>query len=206
MRTRRLGTLLVSLGACIFLASIAFLPVSDFYFASGREREAALWMKAQAAPPRRISVPSRIEPEYLLEIPKIRLRAVVPELEPYVFSGRNTPKLRRYGLGQVPYTAKLRNVSPGNEGTAAIAGHRTTYGAPLRNLHLLGPGDTILLRKNGYVQRWEVVHLATVPANALYAIRSSPRTRRLAILACSPPFSARNRVIVYAKLVSEGGE
>ncbi|MGQ0549520.1 MAG: class E sortase [Armatimonadota bacterium] len=141
---------------------------------------------------------------YLLDIPRIGLRAVVRELEPEVFSGRNTPALKRYGLGQVPYTVGLRNVSPGGEGTAAITGHRTTSGAPFRYLDRLRPGDVIVIRKGGVEQRWAVVGSATVGPRAVDAIRSRSGSRRLALLACDPPFSASERLIVYAELKREG--
>jgi len=142
---------------------------------------------------------------YLLDIPKIRLRVVVRELEPEVFSGKNTPRLRRFGLGQVPYSPGLRNVSPGAEGTAVIAGHRTTSGAPLRDLHRLGPGDQIVLRKGEVEQHWKVVYATTVAPHQVEAIQSRPGTRRLAIVACSPPFSDAARLVVYAELEPEGG-
>ena len=35
---------------------------------------------------------------------------------------------------------------PGQEGNAAIAGHRTTYGAPFHRLDELKPGDEITSR------------------------------------------------------------
>jgi sortase A len=140
---------------------------------------------------------------YLLLIPSIGLRAVVRELEPAVFSGRNTPALKRYGLGQVPYTSVLRNVSPGAVGTAAIAGHRTTSGAPFRHLNRLRPGALIIVRKGGVEQRWVVVRSQTVPPGAVEAIASRPGTRSLVLLACSPPFSARERLIVHARLQDE---
>lgn len=141
---------------------------------------------------------------YLLEIPKIRVRAIVRELEPEVFSGRNTARLKRFGLGQLPYSSTLRNVSPGEEGMAVIAGHRTTSGAPLRQLHRLGPGDVIVLRKGAVEQRWEVVYSVTVSPAQVDAIRSRPLTHRLALMACSPPFGATARLIVYASLVQKG--
>lgn len=171
----------------------------------------AAW--AQAFPPESsaelpapAASPGVIEPGpdgYLLEIPKLGLRAVVRELEPEVFSGRNTRMLKRFGLGQVPYSEGLKNVSPGAEGAAVIAGHRTTSGAPFRNLDRLGPGDLIIIRKGDAKQRWTVVYSITVAPSDVDAIRSQPGTRRLAILACSPPFSDARRLIVYAAPADE---
>jgi LPXTG-site transpeptidase (sortase) family protein len=144
------------------------------------------------------------EAGYLLEIPKLGLKAIVRQLEPEVFSGRNTPRLKRFGLGQVPFTTTLRNVSPGADGTAVITGHRTTSGAPFRNLHRLGPGDAIILRQGSEEQRWTVAYAMIVPPERTDSIRSRPGARRLVIMACSPPFSAHERLIVYATLSNKG--
>ncbi len=138
---------------------------------------------------------------YLLEIPKIGVQAIVHSLEPDVFAGRNTPTLKRYGVGQVPFTPDLGNVSPGASGTAVITGHRTTSGAPFRHLDRLEPGDVIIIRKGAREQRWTVVSSATVAPGRVEVIRSLPGTRRLAVVACSPPFSDRARLIVYARLI-----
>lgn len=160
----------------------------------------------EEAPPASPSQKTLIVPGtegYLLEIPAIGVRAVVRELELSVFSGKNTPLLKRYGLGQVPYTENLQNVSPGGEGTAAITGHRTTSGAPFRHIDRLRPGDAIIVSSRGMTQEWEVVRSVTVLPSAVEAIRSRPGTRSLVILACNPPFSAAERLIVYARLKRE---
>ena len=138
---------------------------------------------------------------YLLVIPRIGLRLVVRMLEPVVLAGVNTPTLRRDGAGQVPFTAELRNVSPGEDGTAVIAGHRTTSGAPFRHLDVLRPGDLITLRQATAVQQWRVDRSAVISPLDLGAIRSHAGVRRLVLLACTPPFSARARLMIDARLV-----
>ncbi len=143
---------------------------------------------------------------YLLLIPKIGVRAIVHTLEPTVFSGHNTPMLKRYGVGQIPYTPDLRNVSPGADGTAAITGHRTTSGAPFRHIDRLQQGDLIIIRKSALEQRWRVASSTTTAPSQVKAIRSVPGARRLVVLACDPPFSARERLIVYASIVTVKGD
>src|SRR3954452_11465813 len=54
-----------------------------------------------------------------------------------VVQGTNTTSLRK-GPGHYPKTAM-----PGQGGTVAIAGHRTTYLAPFRTINQLKPGDVI---------------------------------------------------------------
>ncbi len=195
-------------GGILVQGASSIVQFVDNQVARTRQQETEAWIQrhdlpstpAVTAPRIRTAVIAAGKEGYLLEIPKIGLRAVVRELEPEVFAGKNTPALKRYGLGQVPYTAYLKNVSPGAEGMAAITGHRTTSGAPFKHIDRLRPGDAIIIRKGGAEQRWAVLHSATVPPSAVEAIRSHPGSRRLAILACDPPFSAKARLIIYAGL------
>ena len=55
-------------------------------------------------------------------------------LDTVVVQGTDTASLR-IGPGHFPETTL-----PGQDGTVAIAGHRTTYGAPFRHVQLLRPG------------------------------------------------------------------
>ena len=67
-----------------------------------------------------------------IHIPKIGLdRAVV--------QGVGVPDLRK-GPGHYPDSPM-----PGQLGNAAIAGHRTTYGAPFNRIDELAPGDEITI-------------------------------------------------------------
>lgn len=192
------------------------VALSDSVVARLRAGETSAWIRAhdiapvatpvQAAPTpvaRRETVITPGKEGYLLIVPRIGVRAVVRQLEPDVFSGRNTPTLKRYGLGQVPYTQQLRNVSPGADGTTAITGHRTTSGAPFRHIDRLRPGDLIVVRKNGVEQQWVVESSAVVPPSAVTTIESRPGVKRLVLLACTPPFSARERLLVRARLQQE---
>jgi len=208
-RRHRASLVLIVFGCLLALGAPFVVQLSDAYVARSRSREADGWARRDQSPAfmraaagrRTVVVPDR--DGYLLVIPKIGLRVVVRELEPDVFSGRNTPTLKRYGLGQVPYTKELRNGSPGAEGTAVIAGHRTTSGAPFRRLDLLRRGDLIVVRKGGVEQQWVVESSVIVPPSAVNVIRSRPGTRRLAIMACNPPFSAKERLVVHANLRHE---
>jgi LPXTG-site transpeptidase (sortase) family protein len=215
-RLRRLGVILIACGLAAAVTPTALVRIADHRAAGDRGADVDHWMRGgspvavrQTGPPR---APTgfpviRAGPEgYLLEIPKLGLRAIVHELEPEVFLGRNTPRLKRFGLGQVPYSEALKNVAPGEEGTAVIAGHRTTSGAPFRQLDRLGPGDLIIIRSAETEQRWAVVYATTVIPQEVDAIRSRAGARRLVILACSPPFSAAKRLVVYASPVRQGEE
>lgn len=203
---RRLAAVLIVAGLLLSVGLPAAVNFADRYVARTRSAQVERWVKStrtQAKTPRKAPVIKPGRDGYLLEIPKIGVRVIVRELEPAVFFGRNTPLLRRLGVGQLPYTKELGNVSPGQNGTAAITGHRTTSGAPFRNIHRLAAGDVIIIRKGQFEQRWNVISSITVLPDAIEAIRSHMKTRRLALLACNPPFSARERLIVYAVLTDD---
>jgi sortase A len=207
-RRHIVACVLIFAGGVLAFGAQSLIQLNDSRLAWTRSRETAAWEHRENTQASRPPVPGPARPStikpgregYLLIIPKIKLRAIVRELEPEVFSGRNTPALKRYGLGQLPYTQQLRNVSPGADGTAAITGHRTTSGAPFRQIDRLRPGDLIIIRKMRGEQQWVVVDFAVVPPSALYAVQSRSGIKKLVLLACTPPFTARERLVVNARL------
>ncbi len=68
-----------------------------------------------------------------------RLRIDRIGLSSVVLEGTNADDLRR-GPGHYPATPL-----PGQRGTVAIAGHRTTYGAPFRKIDKVRRGDEIVV-------------------------------------------------------------
>jgi LPXTG-site transpeptidase (sortase) family protein len=197
---------LIVAGAVLAFGPTALLTLWDAHIARLRQAYTGRWMaKHLAHPGTRANVAQApvITPGpdgYLLEIPRLNLQLVVHMLEPIALTGVPTPTLTRYGLGQIPYTAVLKNVSPGGDGTAAIAGHRTTHGAPFRHLDVLKPGDLILVRKGTEIQQWRVSLNTVIAPTDVEAIRSHPGVRRLVLLACTPPFSAKSRLMIVAGL------
>jgi LPXTG-site transpeptidase (sortase) family protein len=202
--------LIIAGGLLTFGPTLA-LNLWDAHLARLRDAQTARWMathlrpaavhvgSARRAAPAGLGVITPGRDGYLLEIPALNLRLVVHTLEPAALMGVPTPTLTRYGLGQIPYTAQLRNVSPGGNGTTAIAGHRTTHGAPFRHLDLLKPGDVILVRKGARVQQWRVTASAVIAPTDVDAIRSHAGAQRLVLLACTPPFSDQSRLMIVAE-------
>lgn len=88
---------------------------------------------------------------------------------------------------------------PGMGGTAAIAGHRTTYLAPFRHIDDLEPGDRITVDMpyasfSYRVQRTRIVAPDTV------SILRDVGYDRLVLSACHPLFSAAQRIVVVSRL------
>jgi sortase A len=88
---------------------------------------------------------------------------------------------------------------PGLRGTVAVAGHRTTYGAPFRDLDRMRRGDQILVEMPyaRFVYRFERQQI--VRPDALEVIRRV-RYDRLVLSACHPKYSAAKRIIVFGRL------
>ena len=123
----------------------------------------------------------------VIKIPKIGVEQAVVE-------GTGVGDLRK-GPGHYRNTPL-----PGQPGNAAIAGHRTTYGAPFNRIDELAPGDPILV--------------STLQGNFKYVVSEAPfpvspskndvlfnkDDNRLTLTTCHPKYSAAKRLIVVAKL------
>ena len=89
---------------------------------------------------------------------------------------------------------------PGIVGTTAIAGHRTTYLAPFRDINSLRPGNHILLNMPYAHFTYTVTGQRVVSPSDLSAATSQVDYSRLVLSACTPLFSAEKRLLVYARL------
>ncbi len=112
----------------------------------------------------------------------------------------------REGPGMYPSTP-----FPGQAGNTAIAGHRTTYGAPFGDLDLVQPGDQIVVETLYGTYYYEVLPQADADGNEVgyfivddsaVEVVDDQGDNRLTLTACHPKYSAAQRIIVSAKLVS----
>ena len=113
-----------------------------------------------------------------------------------VVNGTGVSELQK-GPGVFPETN-----FPGIAGTTAIAGHRTTYLAPFRHIDSLRRGDRILLNMP-YAHFTYVVsgHRVVSPSDVGAAVNSVGYSR-LVLSACTPLFSAAQRLLVFARLTT----
>jgi len=89
---------------------------------------------------------------------------------------------------------------PGISGTTAIAGHRTTYLAPFRHIDALHPGNRILLdMPYGHFVYTVVGHRVVAPTDVRAAVENVGYSR-LVLSACTPLFSAAQRILVFGRL------
>lgn len=139
-----------------------------------------------AQPPVPGTVPTERQPVGVIQIPKIGVNKVVVE-------GTATADLH-LGPGHYPGTPL-----PGQPGNAAIAGHRTTYGAPFYNLNELVPGDPIFVTTTQGLFLYCVTHVLVVSPSDLAIVAPSPKPE-LTLTTCNPRFSASQRLVVQASL------
>ena len=135
-----------------------------------------------------ITAPNEGSPVGILRIAKLDLDKVIVE-------GTSTDDLRQ-GPGHYPGTPL-----PGEAGNAAIAGHRTTYGAPFYNLDELHPGDLIQITTVQGLFTYRVTGTLVVNPNDT-AVVANTTTPELTLTTCNPRFSASSRLVVHAALTT----
>jgi sortase A len=121
-----------------------------------------------------------------IEIPRIGLDVVAVQ-------GTDTATLQK-GPGHYPKTP-----FPGQPGTTAFAGHRTTYLAPFRHLDQLEAGDAIRIEMP-YANLTYRVQGTRVVAPTDVGIVHRVGYQRLVLTACHPLYSASERIAAFAKL------
>jgi sortase A len=122
-----------------------------------------------------------------------RLRAAAIGLAAVVVHGTEGATLRK-GPGHYPDTPL-----PGARGSVAIAGHRTTYGAPFRDVDDLEAGDRIELDMPYGDFTYRVERSRIVAPTATWVTRRVAYDR-LVLTACHPLYSAAERIVVFARL------
>jgi sortase A len=114
----------------------------------------------------------------------------------YVFVEGAHPDQLEKGPGHYAGTAL-----PGEHGTVGVAGHRTTYLAPFRDLDALRKGDAIVLQMPYGKFRYEVEGSIVVSPSNTRSLRPVNHDR-LVLTTCHPKFSAAKRLVVTASLES----
>ena len=121
---------------------------------------------------------------------------VIPRIgvDKIVVEGVGRDDLRK-GPGHYPETPM-----PGQSGNAAIAGHRTTYGAPFNRIDELEPGDEILITTSQGPFTYDVIGTEIVSPTQVEVVEDRG-DNRLTLTSCNPKYSARQRIVVSAALV-----
>ena len=149
--------------------------------------------------PADLPVPEAGDPVARIEIPRIGVDFIV-------LQGVDL-RLLQDGPGHFPQTPL-----PGQAGNASIAGHRTTYKAPFNRIDELDPGDEITITSlqgtfTYRVDTWPNLNGDGVSGHVIVAssdigILDQTFGNRLTLMACHPKFSAAQRIVVTATMVS----
>ena len=142
-------------------------------------------------------------------------QAVVQDLPPVV-RGEAIARLEIPGINQVQYVLPGVNVDdlkkgpdhypdtplPGQLGNAAIAGHRTTYGAPFFDVDQLNANDEIIVTMaSGDTFVYDVTFTEVVAATDYFVVATGdPTVAELTITSCHPKYTARERFVVHSVL------
>ena len=122
-----------------------------------------------------------------------RLTILSANINHYVVFGATNNKLE-YGPGYI-----LGTSLPGSGGNFAIAGHRTTYGAPFGNLDRVQVGETIIFQTNTNQYKYEVIEVKIVSPEDNYILENYGDDR-ITLTTCHPKFSAKQRLVVIGQL------
>ncbi len=143
-----------------------------------------------------------------------RIMAPSIGLDKFIVEGAAATELRS-AIGRYRGTAFL-----GNKGNVALAGHRTTYGAPFGRIGELLPGDKINILTPVGTAIYEVMDPVVASKSWAGTVReigggysivgpsdefvlADVGDNRLTLTACHPKFSAEERIIVVAQLIGE---
>lgn len=132
------------------------------------------------------------QPMGLIIIPKLKLEKVIVE-------GVRREDLAK-GPGHIPETE-----GPGQPGTFAVSGHRTTYGAPFYRVNELQPGDSIIIVTKELVFTYAVTKqevVAPTDVSVLQDVKGPDGKPQpmIVLTTCHPRYTAAQRLIVFGKL------
>jgi sortase A len=204
---REFGLSLITLGVIVLLFVAYQLFGTNLTEARNQTNLAKQFKTATAKPPpaptntgaNTGTNPTKPAPDVLPSVPPGGAidHLVIPSIgvDKYVVEGTNEEDLRR-GPGHYAGTAY-----PGQNGNAAIAGHRTTYGAPFFELNGMKVGDRILLTDlNDHTWVYIVSQAPVVVSPDDTAVLDATTFPQLTLTTCNPRFSATSRLIVFARL------
>ncbi len=122
-----------------------------------------------------------------------RIEVPAMDADYVVIQGTDEGDLQK-GPGHYPTTAL-----PGQGKTVAIAGHRTTYGAPFNKIDQVDVGDQITLEMPYATFVYEVTETDIVDPSDVEIVDDVGR-ERLVLTACHPLYSAAERYVLFADL------
>lgn len=200
---RGLGKTLISVGVLLFLFVAYQLWGTALVERRGQEALAKEFSEQVLTAPPSLPTPSggAVQVAQKVELPDLGAAVGIIEIPrigitKHVVEGVGIEDLKK-GPGRYPGTSL-----PGTSGNAAIAGHRTTYGAPFFDLDQLQPGDPIYVTTTLGRFRYDVRETIIVTPSDAWVLDQT-EDNRLTLTTCHPKFSAAQRMIVIADLTTD---
>ena len=201
---REFGLALITLGVIVLLFVAYQLFGTNLTEARNQSQLEKQFATATAKPRPPTGPANATQPDVLPAVPPGGAidHLVIPAIhvDKFVVEGTGEDDLRR-GPGHYPGTPY-----PGQPGNVAIAGHRTTYGAPFFELNGLKPGDLIELTDlNDRTWDYIVSQAPVVVSPTDVAVLDATSFPQLTLTTCNPRFSASSRLVVFARLKGQAG-
>jgi len=204
---RRIGLLLIAVGTAA-LAFVGYQLAGTGLYAA--RAQAALrhglsraWSSPPPAATPGASVPRWATPTLGDAVAILRVPRFGRSYAEVIVEGVTLADLRR-GPGHYPGSAL-----PGQVGNFAVAGHRTTWGAPFGRLGELRPGDAIVVETAREWLTYTVTGSRIVAPTAVTVTASVPgapgqraSAALLTFTTCNPRFSDRQRLVVFGRLTA----
>ncbi len=154
------------------------------------------------APTISLPVPDLLPEDPYADTPEMVLGTIsIPAIgmEEYLQSGMTLTAINR-GPSHWPGTAQ-----PGQLGNAVIAGHRTTFSRPFRQLDQLQSGDQVIYTTPSGTFTYAVAGTEIVDPDAVH-IADQTVGYTSTLFACHPPGSAAQRIVVHLHLLDANGK
>jgi sortase A len=211
---RVLSTLLIVVGGLALLDAAVTLvwqePVSALYARLQQDRLNGSLRQVEHAQP----TPVEVQQLAVLPHPSARVAFLAREERRRAAPGSAVGRIRIPSIGANFVVVKGTGTSelekgpgiysqtsfPGVPGTTAIAGHRTTYLAPFRHIDALRKGNQIVLEMPYAHLIYTVIGHRIVQPTDVGAAVDPVGYSRLVLSACTPLFSAAQRILVFARL------
>lgn len=203
---RAVGELLITLGLVVLLFAAYELWGTGLVTQREQRRLAEDLVEAWREPVPVSPAEPRDEDSAVVEpgtgIAVLRIPVLGEDWSKVVVEGTGREELKQ-GPGRMPGTGQL-----GAVGNAVVAGHRTTYGAPFADLDRLAADDEVIVETRQAVFTYRVYDSEVVQPTDVAVALPVPRrpgitpTKSLVTLTtCTPKYTAKQRLIVYAQLV-----
>lgn len=200
-----IGELLITIGVVLLLYVVWQLGVNDPVVSNTQQQQ------AQQVP---ISTPEKKQFEDVsnkLAQGKVFGKIYIPRFEPgYVrLMGQGT--FQKVTLNKVGVGHYLKSQWPGQVGNFAVAGHRTSHGAPFGKIDTLTKGDNVYIETNDGWFTYTYRQTAIVDPSAIEVIDKVPGGmigakkggKYMTMTSCHPKWSNKERIIVWLELTAE---